>query len=122
MQSVNLPCSMAIVSKTTVIVLLCFFGLSTASAQQAEPVDHVNVMTGTQSKYSFSTGNTYPAITLPYAMNCWVPQTGEMGNGWVYTYDAERIMGLKQTHQPSPWINDYGNFSLMPITGKVKFP
>lgn len=121
---------MAIVGKAAIIVLLCL-ELSKTAAQHNDPpstgaihdggpVDLVNVMTGTQSKYSFSTGNTYPAITLPYAMNCWVPQTGEMGNGWVYTYDAEKIMGLKQTHQPSPWINDYGNFSLMPVTGKPK--
>lgn len=91
-----------------------------AFAQTFEPIDFVNTMTGTQSKYSFSTGNTYPAITMPFGMNCWVPQTAEMGNGWIYTYDAERIMGLKQTHQPSPWINDYGNFSLMPEVGKPK--
>lgn len=110
---------MAIAGKTMALVLLCFFIVG-ASAQQLSPVDYVSVMTGTQSKFSFSTGNTYPAITLPYAMNCWSPQTGEMGNGWMYTYDAEKIVGLKQTHQPSPWINDYGNFSLMPITGKVR--
>jgi predicted alpha-1,2-mannosidase len=29
-------------------------------------------------------------------------------------------MGIKQTHQPSPWINDYAAFSLMPLTGKIK--
>src|SRR5882724_3354669 len=81
---------MTIVGKTTAFVLLCF-QMSNVVAQHTDPVDYVNVMTGTQSKYSFSTGNTYPAITLPYAMNCWVPQTGEMGNGWVYTYDAEKI-------------------------------
>lgn len=110
---------MAMVVRTAVAVLLCLVWMDLL-AQTTNPVDFVNVMTGTQSKFSFSTGNTYPAITLPYAMNCWVPQTGEMGNGWVYTYDAEKIMGIKETHQPSPWINDYGNVSLMPITGKVR--
>ena len=29
-------------------------------------------------------------------------------------------MGIKQTHQPSPWINDYAAFSLMPLTGKIR--
>ncbi|MEI9921499.1 MAG: GH92 family glycosyl hydrolase [Bacteroidota bacterium] len=110
---------MAIIVRTTTVILLLCFSFKSYS-QHTSPVDFVNVLTGTQSKFSFSTGNTYPAITLPYAMNCWVPQTGEMGNGWVYTYDAEKIMGLKETHQPSPWINDYGNVSLMPITGKVR--
>jgi putative alpha-1,2-mannosidase len=44
-----------------------------------------------------------------------------MGNGWMYTYDADQIRGFKQTHQPSPWMNDYGQFAIMPVTGRVKF-
>lgn len=43
-----------------------------------------------------------------------------MGDGWTYTYGAHTIRGLKQTHQPSPWINDYGQFSLMPVRGRDK--
>lgn len=38
-----------------------------------------------------------------------------------YTYDADKIRGIKQTHQPSPWINDYAQFAIMPVTGKVVF-
>ena len=38
-----------------------------------------------------------------------------MGDGWTYRYDAHHIRGFKQTHQPSPWINDYGQFALMPV-------
>jgi predicted alpha-1,2-mannosidase len=85
------------------------------------PVDYVSILTGTQSKHSLSTGNTYPAIALPWGMNFWTPQTGKMGDGWAYTYDADKIRGFKQTHQPSPWINDYGQFSIMPVTGKPVF-
>ncbi len=81
-------------------------------------VDYVNTLMGTQSKHSLSTGNTYPAIARPWGMNFWTPQTGKMGDGWTYTYDADKIRGFKQTHQPSPWINDYGQFSIMPMTGK----
>ncbi|MCF2492018.1 GH92 family glycosyl hydrolase [Dyadobacter chenhuakuii] len=84
------------------------------------PVDLVNPLMGTQSKFSLSSGNTYPAIALPWGMNFWMPQTGKMGDGWAYMYDAEKIRGFKQTHQPSPWINDYGQFSIMPVTGKLK--
>ena len=73
---------------------------------------------GTQSDHSFSTGNTYPAVALPWGMNFWTPQTGKMGDGWAYTYGAHTICGFKQTHQPSPWINDYGQFSLMPVRGR----
>ena len=83
------------------------------------PVDYVSPLVGTQSKHALSTGNTYPAIALPWGMNFWVPQTGKMGDGWAYTYDADKIRGFKQTHQPSPWINDYGQFAIMPVTGKA---
>ena len=86
-------------------------------AHGIEPVDYVNPLVGTQSSFQLSTGNTYPAIAMPWGMNFWVPQTGKMGDGWQYTYDAHKIRGFKQTHQPSPWINDYGQFSLMPTVG-----
>lgn len=86
-----------------------------------DPADWVNPLMGTASKHSLSTGNTYPAIACPWGMNFWMPQTGKMGDGWAYTYDAEKLRGFKQTHQPSPWINDYGQFAIMPITGKIVF-
>ena len=85
------------------------------------PVDYVSPLVGTQSKHALSTGNTYPAIALPWGMNFWVPQTGKMGDGWAYTYDADKIRGFKQTHQPSPWINDYGQFAIMPVVGTPEF-
>ena len=86
-----------------------------------DPVDWINPLMGTQSKPSLSNGNTYPAIGLPWGMNMWTPQTGKMGDGWAYTYDADKIRGFKQTHQPSPWMNDYAAFSIMPVTGKLMF-
>ena len=89
--------------------------------QSVDPVDYVTTLMGTHSKYTLSTGNTYPAIAVPWGMNFWTPQTGKMGDGWAYVYDADKIRGFKQTHQPSPWINDYGQFSLMPVTGKTVF-
>ncbi len=84
------------------------------------PVEYVSTLVGTQSDHSLSTGNTYPAVALPWGMNFWTPQTGKMGNGWAYTYGSHTICGFKQTHQPSPWINDYGQFSLMPVVGGGK--
>ena len=86
-----------------------------------QPVDYVSTLVGTESKFSLSTGNTYPAIAMPWGMNFWVAQTGKMGDGWQYTYNADKIRGFKQTHQPSPWINDYGQFSLMPTVGERVF-
>ena len=85
------------------------FSGSAASAID-NPVDYVNTLVGSQSKFELSTGNTYPAIAMPWGMNFWTPQTGGMGDGWTYTYNADKIRGFKQTHQPSPWMNDYGQF------------
>lgn len=87
----------------------------------SDPVTYVNTLVGTLSKPSLSNGNTYPAIARPWGMNFWSPQTGKMGDGWMYTYDADKIRGFKQTHQPSPWMNDYGQFAIMPVTGELKF-
>jgi predicted alpha-1,2-mannosidase len=108
--------------KTAKIFFFCFCILNEVTAQSVvSPVDYVNPLMGTQSSYSFSNGNTYPAIARPWGMNFWSPQTGKMGDGWMYTYTAEKINGFKQTHQPSPWMNDYGQFSIMPVTGKLVF-
>ena len=109
----------------TIMAIIALAQLSQAQNVQidkiGDPIDWVNPLMGTDSNGSLSNGNVYPAIAMPWGMNFWTPQTGEMGNGWAYTYDATKIRGFKQTHQPSPWMNDYGQFSLMPITGKLRF-
>ena len=99
--------------------LSIFAAIFTLQMTAQQPVDYVSTLVGTQSKFELSTGNTYPAVALPWGMNFWVPQTGKMGDGWQYTYNADKIRGLKQTHQPSPWINDYGQFAVMPTVGTV---
>ena len=102
------------------LIILGFIGLLTACSHEkpemvSDPVEYVSTLTGTLSHHAFSTGNTYPAIALPWGMNFWTPVTGKMGDGWAYRYDQNIIRGLKQTHQPSPWINDYGQFAIMPV-------
>jgi predicted alpha-1,2-mannosidase len=108
-------------SRYFVFAFLFGIGLNVAQGQNYQVVDYVNPLMGTDSEYLMSNGNTYPAIAMPWGMNFWTPQTGNMGDGWAYTYDADRIKGFKQTHQPSPWINDYGQFSIMPVTGVLEF-
>jgi predicted alpha-1,2-mannosidase len=102
------------------------FGMAICAKSQqskaiSDPVEYVNPLMGTASKPELSNGNTFPAVALPWGMNFWTPQTGKMGDGWQYTYDADKIRGFKQTHQPSPWMNDYGQFAIMPVTGHLKF-
>lgn len=104
-----------------ILIWGCSISTYARSESSASPVDYVNTLVGTQSSHALSTGNTYPAIALPWGMNFWTPQTGKMGDGWVYTYNAQKIRGIKQTHQPSPWINDYGQFSIMAVSGNPIF-
>ena len=99
-----------------VILLAALAGCCGKKETVKDYVQYVNILSGTASSYELSTGNTYPAVAVPWGMNFWTPQTGKNGDGWTYTYSATKIRGLKQTHQPSPWINDYGAFSIMPVT------
>lgn len=103
--------------KIALFVLLAF----NAFSQNADLAKYINPLIGTDSDFSLSNGNTYPAIALPWGMNFWSPQTNKMGDGWAYQYAAKKIRGFKQTHQPSPWINDYGAFSIFATTEKLVF-
>ena len=109
--------------KKTLTIILAAISLlacrNESTFTSKDPVDYVSTLVGTLSKHSLSTGNTYPAMALPWGMNFWTPQTGPMGDGWTYVYTHDKIRGFKQTHQPSPWINDYGQFSIMPVSKPV---
>src|SRR5690606_3145916 len=104
------------------VLFFCLLFLSIFSfGQDVDLTKFVNPLVGTDSKYELSNGNTYPAIALPWGMNFWTPQTNKMGNGRGYQYAANKIRGFKQTHQPSPRINDYGAFSIFPTTDSLVF-
>ena len=102
--------------KRLLLIALLVAGCTARPEMVTEPVDYVSTLVGTLSHHAFSTGNTYPAVALPWGMNFWTPQSGRMGDGWAYRYDQNWIRGFKQTHQPSPWINDYGQFAIMPVS------
>jgi len=107
---------------SVILCFVCCVGISFQAKSQTafKPEELVNPLMGTDSKMTFSNGNTYPAVALPWGMNFWTPQTNTNGQGWQYQYSADKIRGFKQTHQPSPWIGDYGQFSIMPMTGKLR--
>src|SRR5215469_3106156 len=101
--------------------IVCLAAMLICLALSAQSLaDKVNPLGGTASSYEFSTGNLYPAVGVPFGMHSWTPQTGRNSDGWTYRYDAIRIRGIKLTHQPSPWINDYGSISLMPVGSDLK--
>ena len=99
-------------------MLVSMLIVTSVLAKEKKLADYVNPLIGTDSNYRLSNGNTYPSISLPFGMTAWTPQTGE--KRWIYTYKADSIQGLRATHQPSPWIADYGNFSVMPAVGKLR--
>ena len=100
---------------TWMLALLC------AAGAAGTPVDHVMPLMGTDSEPSLSAGNVYPAIARPWGMNSWTPQTGKMTSPWFYGYRQLKIRGFRQTHQPSPWMGDYGAFAVFPMTGAPVF-
>ena len=106
-------------SRAAGLALLVFAAALVHAEQPVSYVDYVNPLVGSDSAFFFSTGNTYPAIAVPWGLNFWTPQTNKMGDGWGYQYDSLKIRGFKQTHQPSPWINDYAAFALMPVVGEL---
>ena len=111
--------------KTTISAVALFLLGASCFAHSSEPssspVDYVSTLVGSMSKREFSTGNTYPAVARPWGMNFWTPMTGVMGDGWTYSYTADKIRGFKQTHQPSPWMNDYGQFAIMPVNSRTAY-
>ena len=97
------------IATATAITAGAYLSACTSASAEDNHKDYaslVNPLMGTESTFELSAGNTYPAIARPWGMNFWTPQTASNGDGWQYVYTAHKIRGLKQTHQPSPWIND----------------
>ena len=101
------------------IFVICLLGTAGARAGSASPLTLVNPLQGTDSNPGYSHGNEYPAIALPFPMNTWAPYTRPVRDSFYYQYHDTKIRGIRQTHQPSPWIGDYAAFALMPVSGKL---
>ncbi len=80
--------------------------------------DLVNIKQGTKSTHRFSNGNTLPLVQLPFGMAAFSPQT-ESDARWYYHPDSHSLEGIRLTHQPSPWIADYGAFVMMPQNDRI---
>jgi len=82
-------------------------------------LDYVNIRQGTKSTMRYSNGNTLPMIQMPFGMGGFSPQTASDRGAWFFHPDDRCLEGVRLTHQPSPWIRDYGAFVLMPQEGDV---
>jgi predicted alpha-1,2-mannosidase len=101
------------------LFIACLVATASTHAAAPTPVMLVNPLQGTDSNAGFSHGNEYPAIALPFPMNTWAPYTRPASDSFYYQYRDTKIRGIRQTHQPSPWIGDYAAFALMPVSGKL---
>ena len=101
------------------LLIVCLLGAASTRAATPSPVMLANPLQGTDSNGGYSHGNEYPAIALPFPMNTWAPYTRPASDSFYYQYRDTKIRGIRQTHQPSPWIGDYAAFALMPVSGKL---
>lgn len=76
----------------------------------SNPEEYVNTLGGTASRYDLSTGNILPIVNRPWGFNGWAPQTDRDRGSWWFHPQSKRFYGIRCTHQPSPWINDWGYF------------
>ncbi len=83
------------------------------------PVSLANPLQGTDSNPGFSHGNTHPEIALPFPMNAWSPYTEPQPDSFYYQYRHHHILGIRQTHEPSVWLQDHATFALMPVSGEL---
>ena len=68
-------------------------------------------------------GQDVPAVSTPFGMTQWTPQTRDTENKWVspFYFGDQRIQGFRGTH----WLGgsctqDYGSVTIMPVTGYLK--
>ena len=83
-------------------------------------LEAVNICQGTDSSPSFSHGNTLPLVQRPFGMAAFAPQTKQRGN-WFYHPADRTLEGIRLTHQPSPWLGDFGTLLLTPQAGEPSF-
>ena len=80
-------------------------------------LNYVNVRQGTKSVPRFSNGNTLPLTQLPFGMASFSAQTRGESESWFFHPDDRSVEGIRLTHQPSPWIGDYGALLMLVQSG-----
>lgn len=110
-----------IIDRTTLIFVFCTFLISAVAI--LNPEEFPNLLAGSFTDGNkFSTGNTLPLIGRPWGFNHWAPQTREANRyvgSWWFSGNDHTLTWIRCTHQPSPWIGDWGFFFFSPQIGSV---
>ncbi len=84
--------------------------------------NYVDTRRGTNASGSFSRGNNLPITSLPNGFNFFTPVTDARSNSWEYYYqqgnnsaNLPMLQGLAISHEPSPWMGDRNQMSVMPV-------
>ena len=92
-----------------------------AKVDRSSPSNLVDVRRGTNASGSFSRGNNLPISALPNGFTFLTPLTDANSQSWEYSYQAENnaanrpvLQGLGISHEPSPWMGDRNQMSVMP--------
>lgn len=100
---------------------------SPASLDTSSPTYAVDIRRGTNSSGSFSRGNNLPISAVPNGFTFFTPLTNANSQTWEYSYQSANnaqnrpvLQGLGISHEPSPWMGDRNQMSIMPsITSGV---
>lgn len=79
-------------------------------------LQYVNPLQGTDSSGQLSRGGSQPLVAMPFGMAHWTLQTNDYW-GWQFQPKSDKLQGIRLTHQPSPWMGDYGAFLITPQVG-----
>ncbi len=83
---------------------------------------YVDTRRGTNSTGGFSRGNNLPITAVPNGFNFFTPVTDATSHSWEYDYqrgnnedNLPMLEGLAISHEPSPWMGDRNQMSIMPV-------
>ena len=91
-----------------------------AHGANTTPLEMVNILQGTASTYLFSRGNTLPIAAVPFGMAHWTLESNGNNTPWFFHPGERRLEGIRCTHQLSPWLNDYGYATFLPVDETAK--
>ncbi|MEU8225357.1 GH92 family glycosyl hydrolase [Kribbella sp. NPDC048915] len=84
--------------------------------------EYVDTRRGTNASHGFSRGNTLPITAWPNGFNFVTPVTDASTHRWPYEYhrannadNLPELQGLTFSHQPSPWMGDRDQLTIMPV-------